>query len=70
MTPQDWQLLLENVGLRPRTAARTAEVSEQDDPRYEYVACPTCGETWQRIDFRGAPHTFLCADPQEPPLRR
>ena len=30
------------------------------DRRYEVVRCDKCGNTFQRIDFRGAPHAFFC----------
>lgn len=36
-----------------------------DDIRYDYVRCATCGETHQRIDFRGNPHAFFCPNPKE-----
>lgn len=62
MTHEERQTLLENVGLRPRSA-RTAEVSKTD-PRYEQLECLTCGKLWPRIVFHGALHTFSCAVPR------
>jgi hypothetical protein len=37
----------------------------ENDPRYEYVKCATCGEVIQQIDFRGNPHAAYCANPKE-----
>ena len=38
------------------------------DIRYEHVRCTTCGQNWQRIDWRCAAHTFFCTNPVEGPL--
>lgn len=40
------------------------------DARYDYVACAGCGETYQRIDFRGNPHAAICHDVREVPNGR
>lgn len=28
--------------------------------RYEFVTCPLCSRSIQRIDFGGNPHAYLC----------
>ena len=35
------------------------------DPRYEQVKCASCGRVYQRMDFRGNPHVFLCERPED-----
>jgi hypothetical protein len=38
------------------------------DPRYERVSCPKCGREFQRFDFAGNPHAFLCDGAKAEPL--
>lgn len=33
------------------------------DRQYEYRRCLTCGQTFQEIDFNGAPHHLMCPNP-------
>jgi len=48
--------------LFPDAVVISAVLAEQDE-RYNYLRCQSCGGRWQSIDFNCALHQLVCANP-------